>query len=73
MHRYEIDSGAYFLSALWNYYNTPGLKSQDVVLLVRHRGTLFWRACCQFAFFHVQPHPPSDQCCSCKLQRFDAT
>lgn len=23
--KYELDSGAYYLSMLWNYFNTPGL------------------------------------------------
>lgn len=26
---YELDSGAYFINMLWNYYTTPGLFAPD--------------------------------------------
>jgi meiotically up-regulated gene 157 (Mug157) protein len=29
---YEVDSGAYFINLLWNYYHTPGLWGREQVL-----------------------------------------
>jgi meiotically up-regulated gene 157 (Mug157) protein len=29
---FEVDSGAYFMSLLWNYYSTPGLYAPERLL-----------------------------------------
>lgn len=31
--KYEVDSGAYFMNLLWNFYNTPGLFNGKQLLM----------------------------------------